>query len=100
MLKRIGLFSLLLFATSAAVLPTAAHAQDGYYGNRNSYRSEDRRWRDGDDRRYDRKERERREHEWREHERREHEWRKHRRWEREYERGYSPGSYFYFQYGR
>ena len=100
MLKRAGVLALIL-AAGAAILPTAALAQDGYYYPRDNYYQRDRDW--------DRREAQRwREHEWREHraeEWREHEWRnrrwrEHERWEHRYDRDYHPGSYLYFGYGR
>jgi hypothetical protein len=101
MLKRIGVFVLML-ASGAAILPTAALAQDGYYYPRDNYlyqrdrdwdRREARRWRQHEWR--ERRAEERREHEWRERR-----WREHERSERRFDRDYSPNGYLYFGYGR
>lgn len=89
MLKRAGVLALIL-AAGAAIVPTAALAQDGYYHARDNYSY--RRDGDGDRREAQRwSEQERREHraeEWRDHEereRREHE-RRDSRFDREYYR--------------
>jgi hypothetical protein len=118
MLKKAGLLALVLFGLGGALLPTTAVAQDGsYYGRPGYYYSGDRdgdgRWRDHEWREHERREhgwredrpQEWREHEWREHEWRErqwrgNEWREHERWENRAYRGYYPGNYLYFGYGR
>ena len=99
MLKRIGLFALLLFAFIGVSPSTAAFAQEYRHGDRDYYNGDhrrDSRWREfrGD---------ERRERRWRAgNEWREHEWREHERAERRYYNHYrySPyANYYYNSYG-
>jgi hypothetical protein len=103
MLKRIGLFALLVPVLIGVSFGTTASAQEYWHGDRNYYGREYRdgsRWRDYDrDGRGER--RWRREHEWREHEWREHEWREHERAERRYYNRYqySPYTNYYNNYG-
>lgn len=93
MRKRTGVLALIL-AGAATLLPSAASAQERYYGsgyyqqhaNRDWHDRGDRDHRDRDDWRTDRRWSN---HEWREQERREHEWRKRQRWENQYAPGYS-----------
>jgi hypothetical protein len=101
MLKKFGILALILSA-GAAILPTAALAQDRYYYPRDNYsyrrdrdwdRREARRWREHEWR-------ERRAEEWRERQWRERNWRERERWEHRFDRYYYPNSYWYFGYGR
>jgi hypothetical protein len=104
MLKKLGVFALILGAAGMALAPATAYAQNGYgyYGRDRSYYA--------NDRNYDRHERkewreherqERRAAEWRRHEWREHEYREHMRDNRRYYRdGDRPSAYFYYGFGR
>jgi hypothetical protein len=101
MLKRVGLFALLLSATAAFFQPATAFAQEHYYRDRD-YRAEDHwnapRWRDHrDDERWEhrwngerqwRRERKWREHEWRERERAERRYYNRHRYSPPYAEGY------------
>ena len=102
MLKKAGMLALILSA-GAAIMPSAAFAQDPYYGRGGYYYQGDRDWNRQQRREWREREREEqrwRERGWREHEWREHEWREHDRWEHRFNRGYYPDTYFYFGYGR
>ncbi|MDQ2839740.1 MAG: hypothetical protein M3Y72_01600 [Acidobacteriota bacterium] len=106
MLKRVGVFALMLSAIGATILPEAAVAQDGYYGPRNYYADGDRGWDRHD--RHEWKEQERREHraeewrerQWRDQARHQYEWRQRERWEDRHYRDYPPAASFYFGYNR
>lgn len=93
-LKHFGAIGLMLLAT-LAVAPSAAHAQDGYWGRRDYGRYQNRY-----DNRYDRH-RWRQEREWRRWDRNR-DWRRQAwrndRWNRRYPRNYYPGNSFYFGY--
>jgi hypothetical protein len=80
MLKKIGLFVLVLLS-SAAIHPATAFGQDYYHRDRDYYAGDG--W--NGSRRHDSWREERREHRhWRKHEWREHEWRERERAERRY----------------
>jgi Ni/Co efflux regulator RcnB len=76
MFKRIGILALMLSATGAVLLPTAALAQDRYCAPGYNYYQSNRDWdRDEFHERRDRRADEWRQRAYREQERREHEWR-------------------------